>query len=211
MGRRRRVAIVEHEEDTRRVCRAVLEEAGWECLELDSIAAAERHASRGTLGAVALIDLDFDGVTTFDLVRYICSKGAHTVPVALTIHSGDDWLFPALAAGCVGYVLKSEAVRRLPEVLAQAHAGESPLTGTVARRLVARFNRDPNQVEANLSPREIAVMKLLAEGATYESVARQLGVTLATVRTYVQRIYGKLGVTTKAQATTEAHRRGLVT
>lgn len=206
----KRITLVEDDEETRRIYRDLLEENGFLCTELGSIAETDSHLEHGDFGDLVLLDLELEDGRAFNLIERIRRRHPLLVLIAVTAHAGDDWLFPAIAAGCTGFVLKTEAVRRLVNAVDEALTGGAPLTGSIARRLLTRFRALPNDERGPLSPRETEVLRELAEGATYQEAADRLKMSLSTMRTHVQRIYGKLGVTTKAEATTLAHRQGWV-
>ncbi|MBX7191414.1 MAG: response regulator transcription factor [Sandaracinaceae bacterium] len=156
-----------------------------------------------------LIDLDLEGVLDPRLMALVSRLSERLPVVAVTGHAADEWLFPAIEAGCVGYLLKSDAFDRLASVCREAIEGGSPMTREVSRRVLRRLKRQP-AAETTMAPsdRETEVLKLLADGYTYEQVALHLDISLASVRTYVKRVYAKLGVSTKSEATQRAMRLG---
>lgn len=206
-----RVALIDDDAEVRRVCAEVIGDAGFVCELYETAETAVAAGEAGQLAPIVLIDLDLPGESSFDAVMTLRRVAPAIKLIALTAHGGDDWLFPALRAGCVGYVLKSEAVSRLGAVLRDVKSGGSPLSPDVARRLVTSFHPRPEEDEvARLSSRELQALRHLADGWTYEQVALKLELSLASVRTYVVRAYAKLGVHTKSEATAKLARLGLL-
>jgi len=122
--------------------------------------------------------------------------------VMLTVYEDTDHIFDALAVGASGYLLKQTPREELLTALKDVHAGGSPMTSNIARKVVQSFLRSAPQADAsvNLSPREREVLELLACGYLYKEIADNLGITVATVVTYIRRIYEKLHVRSRAQA-----------
>jgi DNA-binding NarL/FixJ family response regulator len=202
-----RVGILEDDPEVREAIARLVAKAGHEPTSYLATAALYEAVVRGEAPSVLLLDLDFGQENTIDLAPRLLAEKPDLSLVALTGHAGDDWVFPALEAGFVGYVLKADAFDRLGGVLEEVARGGSPLSGEVARRIVGRMSRRPPQAEGPLSPRELEVLRRLAEGYTYEQVGLHLGISLGSVRTYVSRLYAKLGVSTKSEATALAMRR----
>jgi DNA-binding NarL/FixJ family response regulator len=123
--------------------------------------------------------------------------------VMLTVYEDADHIFDALKAGASGYLLKQTPRGELLAALKQVHAGGSPMTSNIARKVVQSFQQ-PFQAApaeaADLSAREREVLDLLARGYLYKEIAETLSISLPTVNTYIRRIYEKLHVRSRAQA-----------
>ncbi len=131
--------------------------------------------------------------------------------VVATIYSDDAHVFDAISAGARGYILKDEDEISLVQYLKRIERGEPPLAPSIAHRILAHFrSAAPTRPdEARLTGREIETLSLIARGLTVSEAAARLGLTSQTVASYVKVIYQKLNVTSRAQATREAIRRGL--
>lgn len=203
------MAVVDDDDDVRVVCVSELEADGLRATGYrsahDMLAAARTKA----LEALVLLDLELPGESAFEALAAVRARAPGTLFVAFTGHAEDEWLFSALTAGCIGYVLKTDTVP-IAQAVRQAAAGGAPMTPAIARRVVERLHRAPNDQAPALSPRELAVLTELANGYRYEQIAARLGVSLSTVRTHLQHVYAKLGVTTKSEAAARAHRLGLL-
>lgn len=106
-------------------------------------------------------------------------------------------------------MLKDRSRDALVEMLRGIVDGKPPLSPSIARRLLGHFH-DPDAVGCDLTPREREVLTLLAKGLTVSHVGDLLGITSNTASGYVKNVYRKLNVSTRAEATLEAVRRGLV-
>lgn len=203
------VAVLDDEPEVRAAIMTLLTREGFGALALPGLDALAEHAAHRTLPRLLLADLDLGDAPVFDALRGLATTAPDTSVVALTGHAGDAWLFPAIEAGCVGYVLKSDAFTRLGDVVREVLAGGSPMSREISRRVLARL-RPSQPPETDLSPRELDVLRALADGFTYEQIALRLEISLASIRTYVTRAYTKLGVSTKSEATQRAMRLGLL-
>lgn len=125
----------------------------------------------------------------------------------LTTYDADRDVLPAINAGATGYLLKDAPREELIRAVRAAHAGQSVLAPSVASALIGMVGG--NRSEA-LSPRELEVLRLVADGATNQSAARQLLVSETTIKTHLLHIYTKLGVRDRAAAVGAAYKRGLL-
>lgn len=158
---------------------------------------------------LALVDLGLPDGSGQDFILAAAAKSPHTVSVVATIFDDDAHLYSALRAGAQGYVLKDRSRDVLAEMLRGIVDGKPPLSPTIARRLLEHFH-DPDAVGCDLTQREREVLTLLAKGLTVSHVGELLGITSNTASGYVKNVYRKLNVSTRAEATLEAARRGLV-
>jgi DNA-binding NarL/FixJ family response regulator len=163
--------------------------------------------ARRELPHVVLMDMSLPGEHAGPAISAMRRAG-HLV-VALTSHEDADFVFEALRAGAIGYVLKREAGGDLARVLDIVEAGGSPITPSVARRIVEAF-REPGDVSSRVSERETEILRAFAEGLTYAQTASTLGISVDTVREHVRRVYDKLQVRSRSEAVLAALRRGLL-
>lgn len=159
---------------------------------------------------LALIDLglpDGSGLRVIERLTVLAPEGQRIVT---TIFADDVHLFPALRAGATGYLLKDQPLAALGAALQRMLAGEPPLSPSIARRLLGFFAPTVAEAEDGLTPRERETLVLIAKGLHLPEVAEQLGVTRHTAAGYIKAVYRKLKVSSRAEATLEAVRRGLV-
>jgi DNA-binding NarL/FixJ family response regulator len=154
---------------------------------------------------VVLMDLRMPGCGGVEATRRI--TGPKCRVVVLTTYETDADILRAVEAGAVGYLLKDSPGIDLVTAIRLAARGETVLAPSVAARLVASV-RSPGG--DTLSPREIEVLKLVADGLSNPDIGRRLHISEATVKTHLLRTYGKLGVDDRTAAVTTAIRRGIL-
>lgn len=138
--------------------------------------------------------------------------------IVLTTFDDDEYVFDALRAGAVGYLLKDVASAQLVEAIRAAARGESILEPSVAAKVIAEFTRvssmlpstQMEQLTEPLSERELEILGMIARGATNKEIANQLFITEGTVKNHVTHILGKLGVRDRTQAALKARELGLL-
>lgn len=156
---------------------------------------------------VVLIDLRMPRMDGVAAIREFTRLGIRSSIVVLTTFDADADVLPAIGAGATGYLLKDSSRDELLRAIRTAAAGEAVLSPSVASRLVGRV-RAPE--ESLLSPRELEVLALVADGATNRAAGDRLHLSEATVKTHLLNIYAKLGVGDRAAAVAEGFRRGLL-
>ena len=148
----------------------------------------------------ALVDLGLPDSSGAELIAGMLALRSDLVLLALTVRFDDAAIFGALRAGAVGYLLKDSAPRAIVDALKEAVAGGSPMSPSIARRVVRQFQPDENLALRELTGREREVLELLCSGGSYREIAGALGVAEGTIQTHVKRIYDKLGASNKAEA-----------
>lgn len=156
---------------------------------------------------VALVDIGLPDISGTAVIAELRRRGC--VPVAFTVFDDAKTVLTALRAGARGYILKSTPTERILPQLREALAGGMPLSPAVAA-LVVETMLSSTESERRLTERESELLALLARGATYAQCASALGIGVGTVQGYVKNIYGKLDVSSKAEAAVAAVRLGLV-
>lgn len=170
---------------------------------------------------LALVDLGLPDGSGTELVRALHTRQPQCLSVVVTIYDDDEHLFPALQAGAFGYLLKEQPREALAAQLLRITDGEPPLSPSIARRVLSFFGQNraaappvgtPVREEpvVKLTQQETVVLQRVAKGFTLAEIAQQLGVTRHTIAEHVKHIYRKLDVSSRAEATLEAARRGLV-
>ncbi len=151
---------------------------------------------------VILMDINLGGMDGIECVQRLTALMPNAQVVMLTVFEDTEKIFRALAAGASGYLLKRMSPRKLVEAIEDVCQGGSPMSASIARKVVQSFKAAPprNDESADLSQRERSVLEGLAEGLAYKQIADQLGVSIHTVRNYIRRIYEKLHVQTRTEA-----------
>jgi DNA-binding NarL/FixJ family response regulator len=171
----------------------------------NGLQAIEMVASRDA--NVVLMDLrmpELDGVRA---IRRLRESAPETRVLVLTTFDSDSDVLPAIEAGATGYLLKDAPTEELLRAVRAAHQGQSVLSPSVANRLIGQV-RKPQR--GTLSPRELEVLRLVADGATNREAASKLFISEASIKTHLLHIYTKLDVRDRAAAVGEAYRRGLL-
>lgn len=154
-----------------------------------------------------LMDLRMPGTDGVTAIRELARLDVPSRVLVLTTHDTDADVLPAIEAGATGYLLKDAPRDELLRAVHDAAQGRAVLAPSVASRLVDRV-RTPET--SQLSPRELEVLALVADGTTNKRVARELHVSEATVKSHLLTIYAKLNVSDRAAAVAEGFRRGLL-
>jgi DNA-binding NarL/FixJ family response regulator len=205
----RPVAIVDDDEACREAVRLALAGSRFTTVPFASAGAALDAARADRLPPLVLMDMSLPGESAGRAIAEMARLRPETQIVVLSSHQRDDYVFEALRAGAVGYVLKQHALAELAAVLEMVAAGGSPLSPGIARRVLETF-RDPRERFEPLSARERELLVCFADGRSYGEAAELLEISIDTVRTHVRRMYKKLQVTSRPQAVLAALRRGLL-
>jgi DNA-binding NarL/FixJ family response regulator len=174
---------------------------------------------------VLVLDVNLPDMNGVEVTRQLAAQPAMPAILALTALGDRETVFGLLEAGATGYVLKDEALETLADAVRAVARGESWLSPTVARQVLRRAvgqpaGAAPAQPKAAagpaepspllLTPREVEVLCLLAQGLDNTAIARRLVLTTRTVQNHVSNIYGKLEVASRTEAALLAIRAGLV-
>jgi len=213
------VSIIEDDGPAREILSDWIRRAqGFHCVSQHRTAESALAKLQSEKPGVVLMDINLPGISGIECVRRLKPILPETQFVMLTVYEDADHIFDALTAGASGYLLKQTPREELLAALKNVHAGGSPMTSNIARKVVQSFQRGGAHTDdsANLSPREREVLELLARGYLYKEISDSLGISVPTVNTYIRRIYEKLHVRSRAQAVAkyghfspgDDHRRG---
>ena len=151
---------------------------------------------------VVIMDVNLPGMNGVECVRRLKELLPETQVVMLTVYENTNIIFSALSAGASGYLLKQSSPEQLIDAIRDVHAGGSPMTSHIARKVVASFQEviDPVHEYEKLSLREQEVLDYLARGFLYREIAEKLNISYTTVHTHIRHIYEKLHVRSRTQA-----------
>jgi DNA-binding NarL/FixJ family response regulator len=156
---------------------------------------------------VVLLDLRLPHLDGVEVMRQVRAQAAQVRFLVLTTYDTDEYIGPALAAGAQGYLLKDALPDELAQGVRAVMRGRAALEPEVAARLLERMSDGERE---ELSARELEVLRLLVAGASNRQLAQQLQLSENTIKTHISRIFGKLGVQSRAEAVAVALQRGLV-
>lgn len=162
---------------------------------------------------VALMDLVMPGIGGVEATRQVKQVSPHTQVIVLTSYHEDEYIFPALRAGALSYVLKDVGPDELADTIRMAARGESVLHPRVAARVVQEVRgarRDTPNLFTDLSDRELEVLRLIADGLSNAEIASKLVISEKTVKGHVSNILSKLHMMDRTQAAVYAWQQGLV-
>jgi DNA-binding NarL/FixJ family response regulator len=151
---------------------------------------------------VVLMDINLPGMNGVECVRQLKALVPNVQVLMLTVYEDSDSLFNSLKAGASGYLLKRTASSKLLEAIRDVHAGGSPMTPPLARRLVQFFSHPPTDQSpvSRLTPGEREFLDQLANGYAYKEIADRMKISIDTVRSYVRTVYEKLHVHSRTEA-----------
>jgi DNA-binding NarL/FixJ family response regulator len=175
---------------------------GFRCVSAYGSAAAALQGLPADRPDVVLMDINMAGLNGIECVRKLKALSPEIQILMFTVYENTDQIFKALAAGATGYLLKRLPPAKLLQAIQEVHEGGSPMSSSIARKVVASFQSAAPDAKhrPRLSPREEAVLDFLAKGLTYKQIADELQISIATVRTYLRRIYEKLHVQSRTEA-----------
>ena len=152
---------------------------------------------------VALVDINLPGMSGIECVAKLKALVPDLQVLMLTMYEEQDLIFDSLRVGASGYLLKKVQTEELVQAIEQVHAGGAPMSMQVARKVVDHFRRiqKPSSDVEKLTPREKEILTLLAKGCFYKEIGQKLGVSTSTVATHLRRIYEKLHVQSRTEAT----------
>lgn len=153
---------------------------------------------------IALMDLELPGMNGLEAIRTIRGEFPDARVIVLTMHHDPENIYRAMQAGATTYLLKDTISKELIRVLRQVHEGDRPIPHEVAAQLAAR------SAQPELTPREVEITELLANGSSNKQIASALGISDDTVHAHLRNIFAKLAVTDRTSAVTTAVRRGIV-
>jgi DNA-binding NarL/FixJ family response regulator len=153
---------------------------------------------------VTLVDLRLPGKGGVEVIEAVRAGAPGARFIVLTTYDTDQSIHAAIRAGAQAYVLKDSFVDEIVNAVRTVHAGGKVIPKGVAERLAESVTQVP------LSPRELEVLRLVARGDSNKEIAAALDITEGTVKTFLVRLFGKLGVTDRTAAVTVAIQRGII-
>jgi two-component system NarL family response regulator len=182
-------------------------------INLEPDMAVEAEASNGSQAIegfrkhqpdIVLMDLKLPGASCIEATAAICKEFPKAAIIMLSTHDGEEDIYRSLQAGARAYILKDAAREELMAAIRKVHAGERVISPAVGARLAERMTR------AELTAREIEVLKLMAKGRSNKEIGSALGIAEVTVKLHVGHLLTKLNANDRTQAATTALQRGIL-
>ena len=153
---------------------------------------------------ITLIDLRMPVMSGVEAIAEIRREFPGARIIVLTTYDGDEDIYRSVQAGAQGYLLKDMFFEELESAIRKVHGGARLIPGSVAERLAARMS------SSELTSRELEVLKQIVDGKSNKEIANELSISEATVKSHINNILSKLGVSDRTQAATRALQRGIV-
>lgn len=176
-----------------------LEVVGEAADGVEAIAQFRKHRP-----AITLIDLRLPRLSGVEVIQRLRTEEPQARFIVLTTYDGDEDIYRALKAGAKAYLLKGMTTEELVTAIRAVHAGKSHIPPSIAQRLAERVGSE------DLTQRELDVLEQIVNGKSNKEIGSELDISEATVKTHVNSLLSKLGVTDRTQAATAAIRRGIV-
>ena len=171
----------------------------------DAVASARLHRPD-----VVMMDYELPDGNGVQATERIRTDRPETRVVMVTSYTDEQVLISAIEAGASGYVTKHKVIEEVVSAVRAAHAGEALISPTMLARLLPKLRPSERTIGSDLTPREIEVLKLLAEGLSNQAISEKLVISLHTVRHHVQNIITKLSAHSKLEAVATAARAGII-
>ena len=164
---------------------------------------------------IVLLDITMPGLSGIDAARLIKTASPRTGVIMLTVHADEEFLFEAIKAGAMGYLLKDASPDDLVRAIRLIYGGEGLLAPSMAAKVMREFarTREAKELAGVLNPltvREIEILQHVAEGLANKEIAHKLSISERTVKNHLSNIMEKLHVNSRTQAAVYALRSGLV-
>jgi DNA-binding NarL/FixJ family response regulator len=165
---------------------------------------------------IVLMDIEMPGMTGIEAVKLIKKELPHVQILMQTVFEDDDRVFDSICAGASGYILKNHLNTRLVESIMELQYGGSPMSPSIARKVLNKLQQIPQHVKQeappdyHLTPREKEVLACIVEGLSYKMIGDRLNISYETVRSHIKKIYEKLHVASLTEAVAKAINQRIV-
>ncbi len=204
-----KIAILEDLREVAESMKAYINaEADMECLLTYANAEDAMHFLPKHDIDILIVDIGLPRASGIDAIAYLSEKCPKLQFCMFTVYEDDDKIFQSLQSGAKGYILKGSSKEKILDAIRELHAGGSPMSPSIARRIIDLFSTMKIKPVVNALPitaREMELLTLLSKGLLYKEIADQLNITTGTVKQHINKIYQKLHVTNKTEAINKLH------
>ena len=197
------VSIVEDNSQVRSSLAKLIDSSpGFRCVSKHGSAEDALKEIPGQRPQVVLMDINLPGMSGVQCSAALKARLPKTVILMLTAYDNSELIFESLRSGASGYLMKNTEPDEIIAAIEQVHAGGSPMSMQIARKVVSHFQeiKKPSSEFEQLTPRETEILSLLAKGFLYKEIADQCQISLHTVRGHVHLVYEKLHVQSRSEA-----------
>ena len=165
---------------------------------------------------VVLMDIEMPGLTGIEVTKNVTEKFPEIKVLIQTVFNDGDKIFQALCAGASGYILKNDPPHKYLEAINEVYNGGAPVNASVAKKMLGFFTNKnvmlitPENNDYQLSEREKELLRFIADGHDYKTIASKAFISYETVRTHAKNIYKKLHVASRSEAVMKARQQGLL-
>jgi len=201
------VALIEDEHAIRKGLSVLVNGTfGYRCIGAFGSVEEALRSIGGEAPDVLLLDINLPGMSGAEGARFLNEKYPSTKILMLTVYDEEEKIFESICNGASGYLLKRTPPAELLEAIRELHEGGAPMSPEVARKVVRLFQQSPppRKLAHNLTPHEVRLLGMLAEGYSYQAAADRFQVSINTIRDYIRSIYDKLHVHSKTAAVRKA-------
>jgi DNA-binding NarL/FixJ family response regulator len=195
------VAIVEDQTDVREGLKYVLDYTeGFDCMAVYGDAESAILGLKNNPVEIVLMDIHLPQMSGIQCVSLLKSQFSTMQFLMFSVFEDDENIFEAIKAGASGYILKKTPPHKVLEAIRELSEGGSPMSSSIARRVIQHFQKPQLPDSQLLTPREKEILDLLSKGFFYKEIADQLGTSTGTVRQQIHKIYEKLHVQNRTEA-----------
>lgn len=199
-----KIAILEDLKDVASMLRELIDaEPDMECRQVYHTAEDAMQFLPQQPADLLVVDIGLPRASGIDAMQHLHKFCPHMQFCMFTVYEDDEKIFKSLQSGAKGYILKGSSTEKLLNSLRELHAGGSPMSPSIARRVLDVFQRipvQPNPVFLPITTRERELLEWLAQGLLYKEIADKMNITTGTVKQHIHKIYEKLHVSNRTEA-----------
>ena len=183
-----------------------------ELVVLESFVDCERLLASKELkkADVIIMDIGLPGMTGIEGVKAVKASYPSINIIMATIHDDNEHIFDAIKAGAVGYLMKGVSPSELIHAIKDSHAGGSPITPNIARKILEKMHAPVIALEERLTERELEILQELATGKSYAAIGKTIFLSVDGVRHHIRKIYQKLQVNSRSEAVSKGIKKRLI-
>ncbi len=204
MSQSLRIAILEDiAEAANTLAEMINDEPDMVCQQVYHNAEDAMHFLSQNPADILIVNIGLPRASGIDAIVYLTVHCPRMQFCMFTVYEDDDKIFESIKAGAKGYILKRSSTERIIDAIRELHAGGSPMSPSIARRIIDLFSglsMSPVTQKLPLTERELELLDHLSKGLLYKEIATQMQITVGTVKQHIHKIYEKLQVSNRTEA-----------